>query len=316
MTADSQSLVETAGRPIVPPGKSHLGRLGRREAIDGILMALPWMIGFIVFIAGPTLFGLYTSLTKWDIISKPQWVGLGNFVRMFSGKDRYFYRSLWVTARYTLFSASLHVVLDFALASLLNMKLRGSNLFRTIFYLPNILPLVASVVMWAWVFNPDFGLVNYGLRLIGIQGPKWYADEHWALPTIILMNVQYVGPGMVIMLAGLQRVPEELYEAAQLDGANRWQLTRHVTLPMVSSVVFFIILNHVSASATTFAQALFMTNGGPNYATYFYMLHLYNEAWGSFRMGYGSALALVLFLLIVGFTVVQFRLQRFWVYTD
>jgi multiple sugar transport system permease protein len=295
---------------------SRLGRLGRREAIDGILMALPWMIGFLLFTAGPTLFGLYTSLTEWNIISKPEWVGFGNFVRMFSGKDRYFYRSLGVTIRYTVFSASLHVVLDFILASLLNMKLRATNLFRTIFYLPNILPLVASVVMWAWVFNPDFGLLNYGLRLIGIRGPKWYADEHWALPTIILMNIQYVGPGMVIMLAGLQRVPEELYEAAQLDGANRWQLTRHVTLPMVSSVIFFIILNHVSASATTFAQALFMTNGGPNYATYFYMLHLYNEAWGSFRMGYGSALALVLFLLIVGFTVVQFRLQRYWVYTD
>jgi multiple sugar transport system permease protein len=310
------ALTETTKNRATPARRPRLGRLGRREAIDGILMALPWIVGFVVFTAGPTLFGLYTSLTKWNIISKPQWVGFGNFSRMFSGKDRYFYRSLWVTIRYTVFSASLHIVLDFVLASLLNMKLKGTNLFRTIFYLPNILPLVASVVMWAWVFNPDFGLVNYGLRLIGVQGPKWYADEHWALPTIILMNIQYVGPGMVIMLAGLQRVPEELYEAAQLDGANRWQLTRHVTLPMVSSVIFFIILNHVSASATTFAQALFMTNGGPNYATYFYMLHLYNEAWGSFRMGYGSALALVLFLLILGFTVVQFRLQRYWVYTD
>jgi multiple sugar transport system permease protein len=235
---------------------------------------------------------------------------------MFSGQDRYFYRSLWVTLRYTAMSVPFHLVLDFLLASLLNMKLKGTNVFRSVFYLPYVLPVVASAVLWSWVLNPDYGLLNYGLSLVGIKGPKWLADTNWALPSIVLMNVQYVGWGMVVMLAGLQRVPEELYEAAQLDGANRWRLVWHVTLPMVSSVIFFVIITHISGSFQTFTQSFLMTRGGPNYATYFYMLHIYNEAWTSFRMGYASALAWVLFLIIVGFTLLHFRLSRLWVYTD
>ena len=305
-----------AGAGLVLGKRPRKGRLGRREAIDGILMALPWMLGFLLLTAGPMLFGLYTSMTRWDIISTPQWVGLANFKRMFSGEDTYFYKALWVTLKYVALSAPLHVVLDFILASLLNMKLKGTNIFRSIFYLPYILPVVASAVLWSWVFNPDFGLLNYGLSLIGIKGPTWLASETWALPSIVLMNLQYVGWGMVVMLAGLQRVPEELYEAAQLDGANRWKMTLHITLPMVSSVVFFIIITHINSSFQTFTQSFLMTRGGPNYATYFYMLHLYNEAWSSFRMGYASALAWILFLIVVGFTVLNFRLSRLWVYTD
>jgi multiple sugar transport system permease protein len=279
-------------------------------------MAMPWMLGFVLFTAGPMLFGLYASLTRWDIISPPRWVGLGNYTRMLSGEDRFFERSLWVTLKYTAMSMPLHLVLNFVLASLLNMKLKGTNFFRSVFYLPYILPVVASAVLWSWVFNADHGLLNYGLSLIGIQGPGWLADTRWALPSIVLMNVQYVGWGMIVMLAGLQRVPEELYEAAQLDGANRWQLMRHVTLPIVSSVVFFLVVTHINSSFQTFTQAFLMTRGGPNYATYFYMLHIYNEAWGSYRMGYASALAWVLFLIIVGLTVLHFRLARLWVYTD
>lgn len=206
----------------VPKTWLGMGRLRRREAIDGMLMALPWMFGFIIFIAGPMLFGLYTSLTSWDIVSKPIFIGLENFRTMFSGQDELFGKSLGVTALYTLISAPIHVVLAFILASLLNSKVPFKNFFRSAYYLPSILPVVASAILWSWVFNPDFGLLNYGLSFLGIHGPKWLADKHWALPAIIIMNLQYIGPNLIIMLAGLQRVPIELVEAAQLDGANRW----------------------------------------------------------------------------------------------
>lgn len=298
--------------------KSWFGvsKLRRREAIDGMLMALPWAIGFIVFIAGPMVFGLYVSLTKWNMISVPEFVGLKNFVTMFTGQDELFSKSLGVTGIYTLISAPLHVVLSFILASLLNAKVPFKNFFRSAYYLPSILPVVASAILWSWVFNPDFGLLNNALNFFGINGPKWLADKNWALPAIIIMNLQYIGPNMIIMLAGLQRVPIELVEAAQLDGANRWQLTWNITIPMISSVIFLVIINNINASFQTFTQAFLMTGGGPQYATYFYMLHVYREGWVSFRMGYASALAWVMFMVIIGFLFIHFRLSRLWVYTD
>ncbi|MDO8971499.1 MAG: sugar ABC transporter permease [Saprospiraceae bacterium] len=300
------------------PSKTWFGvsRLRRREAIDGILMVLPWMIGFVVFLAGPMLFGVFTSLTRWDIISPPIFVGLENFQTMFSGQDELFGKSLAVTGLYTLISAPLHVVLAFILASLLNSKVPFKNFFRSAFYLPSILPVVASAILWSWVFNPDFGLLYYGLSFLGFQGPKWLADKNWSLAAIIIMNLQYIGPNMIIMLAGLQRVPIELIEAAQLDGANRWHMTRYITIPMVSSVIFLVIINNINASFQTFTQAFLMTGGGPQYSTYFYMLHLYNQAWVSFKMGYASAMAWVMFVIIIGFLYIHFRLSRLWVYSD
>jgi multiple sugar transport system permease protein len=296
--------------------KRRRGNLQQREAMTGILMALPWILGFLLFTAGPMIFGLYTGLTRWDMITPPRWVGLENFIRMFSGKDRLFYRSLGVTFRYVAMSAPLHVVLGFILAALLNMKMKGSNLFRSIYYLPSVLPIVASSVMWSWVFNPDYGLFNQALSALGIQGPMWLSSSQWALPSIVIMNLHYIGPGMIILLAGLQRVPQELYEASQLDGANALQTLRHITLPLMSPVIFFVIITHINGSFQTFTQAFLLTNGGPNYATYFYMLHRYNEAWGAFRMGYASALAWVLFLVIVGFLLIHFRLGKAWVYSE
>lgn len=304
--------------PYAQPKKGWLGlsKLHRREAMDGFLMALPWMVGFLLFIAGPMLFGAYTSFTRWDIISKPEFIGFQNFIEMFSGKDPLFYQSLKVTFIYTIISAPIHVVLSFILASLLNSKVPFKNIFRSVYYLPSILPVVASAILWSWVFNPDFGLLNYALSAFGIKGPLWLASKNWSLPAIIIMNLQYIGPSMIIMLAGLQRVPIELVEAAQLDGANRWNITWKITIPMVSSVIFLVIINNINASFQTFTQAFLMTGGGPEYSTYFYMLHLYNKAWGSMRMGYGSAMAWILFIIIIAFLVMHFRLSRLWVYSD
>jgi multiple sugar transport system permease protein len=290
-------------------------KLRRQEALDGFLFALPWMIGFLFFTAGPMLASAFLAVTRWDIISPPVFVGFENVKTMFA-KDELFWKSLSVTARYTLMSVPIHVVLGFLLASLLNSKVPGRVFFRSVFYLPSVLPLVASAVLWSWIFNPEFGLVNYALSTIGIKGPGWLTSEQWALPAIVIMNVQFIGYTMVILLAALQKVPVELVEAAQLDGASRWQVTRHVTIPMISSVVFLAIIININNSFQTFTQAYIMTNGGPSNATLFYMLHLYNNAFRYFKMGYASSLAWVLFGIIVTFTFIQFRLARLWVYTE
>jgi len=295
--------------------RGRRSKLQRREAVEGILMATPWMIGFVLFTAGPMLATLYLGMTKWDIITPPVFVGFQNYVTMFA-QDELFLQSVRVTCEYALMSVPLHIVFGFLLASLLNAKVPGTNIFRAIYYLPSVLPLVASAVLWSWILNPEFGLLNFALARLGIRGPGWLTSEQWALPAIVLMNLQFIGITMVIMLAGLQRVPQELHEAAQLDGADRWQRMRHVTLPMMSSVIFFAIVININNSFQTFTQAYVMTNGGPSNATLFYMLHLYNNAFRFFKMGYASAMALVLFVAIVLFTLLQFRLSRLWVYTE
>ncbi len=317
MATDSTSeSLNRAGRVRARAGSwGHLSKLHRREAIEGVLMALPWMIGFVLFTAGPMLAAIYLGLTRWDIITPPHFVGLRNYVELFT-QDRLFLKSMGVTTSYTIMSVPIHVVFGFLLASLLNAKVPGTNLFRAIYYLPSVLPLVASAVLWSWLLNPEFGLVNFALSLIGIKGPGWLTSEGWALPAIVLMNIQFIGITMVIMLAGLQRVPQELYEAAALDGAGRWQRMHYVTLPMMSSVIFFAIVININNSFQTFTQAYVMTNGGPSNATLFYMLYLYNNAFRFFKMGYASAMALVLFVAMVIITLLQFRLSRRWVYTE
>jgi multiple sugar transport system permease protein len=269
----------------------------------------------VIFTAGPMLAAIYLGLTKWDIITPPRFVGLGNYVELFTA-DRLFLKSVRVTTLYTIMSVPIHVILGFLLASLLNAKVPGTNIFRSIFYLPSVLPLVASAVLWSWLLNPEFGLVNFALSRIGIKGPGWLTSETWALPAIVFMNVQFIGITMVIMLAGLQRVPRELYEAAELDGAGLWNRLRYITFPMMSSVIFFTIVININNSFQTFTQAYVMTNGGPSNATLFYMLYLYNNAFRFYKMGYASAMALLLFIVMVVITLVQFRLSRRWVYTE
>ena len=308
-TPAESSRKQTSGR-----ARWRAGKLYRREAIEGMAMALPWIIGFVLFTAGPMLASVYLGLTRWDIITPPVFVGAPNYVNI--TKDPLFLKSLGVTVSYTLWSAPIHISLGFVLASLLNAGVPGTNIFRAIYYLPSILPLVASAVLWSWILNPEFGLLNFALAQFGIKGPGWLTSEQWALPAIVIMNVQFIGITMVIMLAGLQRVPQELYEAAQLDGANGWQRLRFITLPMMSSVIFFAIIININNSFQTFTQAYVLTNGGPSNATLFYMLYLYNQAFRNFRMGYASALAMVLFVIMVALTTLQFRMSRLWVYTE
>ncbi|HEU4324780.1 MAG TPA: sugar ABC transporter permease [Roseiflexaceae bacterium] len=280
-------------------------RAARREAIHGYLFIAPAVVGFLIWIAGPMLFSAWVSLTAWDLLSPPEFVGLSNYQAMV--KDPLFWQSLKVTAVYTLISVPLFQVLAFALALLINVRVRGIAIFRTIYYLPSIVPVVANAMLWAWVFNSDFGLLNAALRAFGLPKILWLQDPAFALPALITMSLWGVGGAMLIYLAGLQGVPQQLYEAAEIDGASHWRRFVHVTLPMLSPVLFFNFLMGLIGALQTFTQGYIITNGGPQNATLFYALYLYRRAFTDFRMGYASALAWVLFAIVLAISVLIFR---------
>ncbi len=277
----------------------------RREALHGYLFIAPAVLGFLIWIAGPMLFSAWVSLTTWDLLSPPEFVGLSNYQAML--KDPLFWQSLKVTAVYTLVSVPLFQVLAFALALLINVRVRGIAIFRTIYYLPSIVPVVANAMLWAWVFNSDFGLLNAALRAFGLPKILWLQDPAFAMPALITMSLWGVGGAMLIYLAGLQGVPQQLYEAAEIDGATHWRRFLHVTLPMLSPVLFFNFLMGLIGALQTFTQGYIITNGGPQNATLFYALYLYRRAFTDFRMGYAAALAWVLFAIVLAISILVFR---------
>jgi multiple sugar transport system permease protein len=271
--------------------------LKRREAINGYLFILPALFGFVAFTAGPMLFAAWVSLTRWDMLTEARWVGFQNYRDIW--EDDLFWKSLRVTFTYAAFAVPLLQVFAFAIASLLNVKVRGLAIFRTIFYLPTIAPIVASSVLWTWLFNSEFGLLNSLLRQIGLSKILWLQDPKWALPTMILLALWGFGGTMVIYLAGLQGIPVSLYEAAEIDGARAWHKLFDITIPMMSPVIFFNTLLGIIFALQTFAQAQIITNGGPQNATLFYSLYLYRKAFTDFKMGYAAALAWVMFLIVL-----------------
>jgi multiple sugar transport system permease protein len=288
----------------------------------GYLFIAPWLLGFLVFTAGPMLASLAISLNSWSLLSAPEWVGADNYRRLFS-EDPLFWTSLWNTAYYVVFSVPLGIVVALSLAWLLNQRLRGMTFFRTAVYLPSITNIVAVSVLWLWIFNPEFGLFNVGLRLVGLDGPLWLQSERWAKPALIIMSLWSAGGSTIIFLAALQGIPGELYEAASLDGAGGVARFVHITLPMLSPAIFFSLIIGIIGSFQVFAQAFVMTGaaqpgaeGGPNNATLFLVLYLYKKAFQEFKMGYAAALAWVLFFIILVFTLVQTRLSRRWVYYE
>jgi multiple sugar transport system permease protein len=289
------------------------GVLQRREALAGYLFTAPWTLGLLLFIVGPIIASLVISLTDWAGINAPNWVGLANYAQMF-GNDPLFWQSLKVTVLFTLFSVPLGLALGLLMAILLNQKVRGLSWFRTIYYLPSVVPPVAASMLWLWMFDPNFGLLNQFLGFLGIPGPGWLADEQWALPAMVVMSLWGVGGGMLIYLAGLQGIPSELYEAARIDGANWWTLFWRITLPLLSPVMFFNLITGVIGSFQFFTQSYVMTQGGPHYATEFYALYLFQQAFTYFHMGYASALAWVLFLIVLALTLIVLRSATWWVY--
>lgn len=298
-----------------PRAKPRISRVRLRENLTGWLWVSPWLLGFVFFTLGPMVASVYFSFTEFPVISPPRWTGLENYVTMFT-QDQSFWQSLKVTTLYAIISVPLHLVLGFLVAVLLNQRVRWIALWRTIYYLPSVVSGVAVALLWQWIFNTDFGLANWLLSLVGISGPAWLLDQNWALPALIVMSLWGIGGGMVIYLAGLQGVPTALYEAASIDGATSLQRFWHITLPMVSPVIFFNLVLGIIGALQTFTQAFIMTGGGPKESTYFFMLHLYNNAFQWLKMGYASALGWILFFYILVLTLAVFRFSSAWVYYE
>ncbi len=266
---------------------------------------MPFILGFLIWFLGPTVFSGWLSMTEWNLLSPPKFVGLANFGHMFS--DKLLGTALRVTVVYTIFSVPLGLVLGFLLALLMNVKVRGIRAFRTIYYLPSIVPAVANAVLWAWMFNTDFGLLNVILRAVGLPKISWLIDVRYALPSIILMGLWGVGGGMIIYLAGLQGIPAVYYEAAEIDGAGRMQQLFNITIPLMSPVLFFNLIMGIIGSFQVFTAGYLMTNGGPENSTMFYVLYLYRNAFSYLQMGYAAALGWLLFFIILIFTLFVFR---------
>lgn len=286
----------------------------RREAITFYLCIAPWLIGFVAFVLGPMLASLYFSMTRWNLLSAPVWAGLQNYQRL--AQDPQVAQALKVTGLFTLAYVPLDLAGGLALALLLHQRVRGIGLFRTVFYLPSVISGVAYVVLWMWIFHPRAGLINTLLRYVGIAGPTWLASPDWALPAVVIMSLWGLGRSMVIYLAGLQGVPAHLYESAALDGASSWRQFWAITLPLLTPTIFFNLVLSIIGTAQTFTQAFVATNGGPLDATLFYVLYLYQQAFQFFRMGYASALAWVLFIIVLVLTLLVVRSGQSWVYYE
>jgi multiple sugar transport system permease protein len=286
----------------------------QREALVGYLFLSPWVLGFLIFLVGPMVASIYLSLTEYKIIRLPVWVGLANYARMFS--DELFYHSMKVTVTYTALSVPLGIVAALAVAVLLNQKIVASGLFRTIFYLPSVVSGVAVAIVFAWIFNFRFGILNYFLSLLGIPGPNWLGHPRWTLWAFVLMSLWGIGGNVIIFLAALQGVPVPLYEAAKIDGAGNWRRFWAITLPMISPAILFVLIMGVIGTFQTFTQSYIMTGGGPANATLFYLLYLYKNAFNWFEMGYASAMAWVLFLVIMVCTLLLWRSSARWVYYE
>ncbi|MCC3376315.1 carbohydrate ABC transporter permease [Cohnella sp. REN36] len=287
----------------------------RMERKWGIAFALPAIIGFVVFVFGPMVASLVFSLTDWSIGSDFRFVGLDNYRQMTTG-DPLFSKSLYVTLYYTIGSVPLCMLAAFLVAMLLNQKVKALPIFRTIYYLPVLVPSIANSMLWLWLFNPDFGLFNSALRSVGLPGSQWIYSETAAIPSLILMSSWGVGNAAVIFLAGLQGVPRHLYEAVEVDGGGALRKFWHVTLPSMTPTIFFNVIMGMIGTLQVFDQAYVMTNGGPNNATLFYIFYLYRKAFAETEMAYASAMAWVLFLLIMALTALVFRSSRFWVYYE
>lgn len=290
----------------------------RREALWFYIIILPWVIGFFIFTAGPMIYSFYLSFTDWDLFTPAQYVGLDNYERLFT-HDEMFRTSVYNTFYYALISVPLNLVVSLFLAYLLNRPLRGMRLYRTMYYIPSVVPIVAVTLLFKWVMAPDTGLINRALGVIGIDGPAWLLDPAWVKPALIIMSMWALGSSLVFLLAGMQGIPEELYEAAAIDGANQGQQFFKVTLPMLSPVIFFNLIMGIIGSLQTFSQVYILTSstgGSPQKATIMMVPYLFRHAFRNYRMGYASSVAWLLFAIILILTLVVIRSSSAWVYYE
>ena len=288
--------------------------LSQKEAIDGYIMIFPWIIYYITFIVGPMIGAFFVSFTNWDILTGPKWIGVENYKTLL--QDELFWKSLYNTAYFTIFAIPLHILTALGSALVLNTKTKFVNIYRTLFYIPCVVSPVAIGLIWMWLLYPDFGLVNVILRSLHLHPLKWLFDPRLSKPVMIGINTWQFGVSMVIFLAALQDVPVELYEAAQIDGANLVNRIRHITLPMISRVIFYVLILQTITSFQVFTYAYVMTGGGPSNSTLFSVLYIWKNAFEYFRMGYASAIGVVLFFITLLLTLFQFWLARFWVHSE
>lgn len=309
--------LETTNPKWSPPRRFRLNA----EARAGLLFASPFIIGFFIFTLFPLLTSLYLSFTRYDVLNAPRWIGLLNYQRLLA--DERVGKTLFNTLYFVVLSVPTAIPVALGLALLLNQRVRGRALWRTAFYLPQITPAVAVGVLWIRILSPQDGLLNQALGVVGIQGPAWTIDANWVKPALIIMRTWSVGWLVVILLAALQQVPRELYEAATVDGAGPFQRFRFITLPMISGVLFFATITMTIFSLNVFTEPMvifppqvFGGQMGPQDSALFYVLYLFNEGFGNFRMGYASALAWVLFVLSVVIVLIQLRISRRLVHTE
>ncbi|QGQ97518.1 sugar ABC transporter permease [Paenibacillus psychroresistens] len=289
-----------------------IGKWVRSKNVTGYLFISPWLIGLFVFTLFPLLYSIVLSFTDWNLLEKANFIGLSNYDKM--AHDDTFWAAIKVTFIYSAVSVPLGIIFGILLAVLLNQKLPGIRLFRTIFYLPAVVSGVAVAMLWLWVFDPKYGIINTILSWFGITGPEWLSDPNTALTSLIIMSLWGIGDAMIIYLAGLQGVPRELYEAADVDGASVVRKFWNITIPMLTPTIFFNLIMGIIKSFQVFTQALVMTKGGPGDSTMFYVLYLYQNAFNFFKMGYASALGWVLFLIIMVLILVLFKTSGRWVY--
>jgi multiple sugar transport system permease protein len=312
----SQSPI-AAAVPVAPV--KTLSAAKRREAVLFYLFVSPWVIGFLLFTVIPMGISLYLSFTQWDVLSAPQWIGLGNFTKMFTS-DPDFFQSLKVTFVYAIFSVPIDLMVALGLAVLLDQATRAVAFFRTSFYVPSIVASVASAVLWQWIFNTRFGPINGLLASLGIEGPNWFSDSRYALIALIIMSTWGVGGQMLIFFAGLKGISRTLYEAAEVDGATRPERFFKITLPMLSPTIFFNLLLAMIGAFQTFDAAFVISTsrsgvlGSPEKSTLFFLMHLYDEGFTQLHMGYASALSWFLFVVILTVTLLVNRSSKRWVF--
>ncbi|WP_317889864.1 carbohydrate ABC transporter permease [Sutcliffiella deserti] len=300
--------------------RARRGKVSRskKENLMGYLFISPWLIGFFGLTLGPMLFSLYASFTDYNITSKMNFIGLANYKKMFTFDDL-FTVSLWNTLYYVAFTVPLTTMGAILIAVLLNQRVKGINVYRTIFYLPAVLSGVGVYFLWMQMLSPSTGLVNTVLAWFGIAGPAWLFDPEWTKPALVLMKMWSVGGGMLLYLASLQGVSNQMYEAATLDGANVWHRFRYITIPMISPIIFFDIVTSTIGSFQVFQEAYVMSesgNGGPANSLLFYNLHMWKNAFEIFDMGYASAMAWVLFLIVLILTVFHLYISKKWVHYE
>ena len=309
-------MTSSASLPPATKAKPRISLTHRQaEALTGFTMAAPWIIGFFVFVAGPMIASLYLAMTRWDMFTSPKFLGLENFQVLLT-EDNLFWKSFRVTTLFAVFSVPLQIAVGLALAQLLNQKIRLLGMFRSIYYLPSVLSGVSIAIMFRWIFGTQYGLLNTVFNILGIEPVSWLGDPNIVLLSFILMSIWGSGANMLIYLGALQGVPSELYEAAEVDGAGSFRKFFKITVPMITPVIFFTLINGIIISLQEFQTPFILTGGGPADSSLFIVLYLYRNAFQWFKMGYASAIAWIIFAYVMVLSIVVMRSSKAWVYYE